>query len=255
MTKPYNTTQLSPDTTMERHVYHRDQFAHYLRWTHVLKRLRINQRVLDWGCGSGNMLEVMYRNRYKGAAYAGLDVRPLTISKANEKYKDVSWAEFHTRDLCSEEGVHLPTSKLDPHGLSNWDIITCFEVIEHIGKARADQFLRNIVQHAGPETTILLSTPIYDEATGAADNHIVNGEMCEFEFNELKVILERYFTIEEKYGTFASQKDYKKLMNPEQRAFYDAVHPYFDSNILSNLMAPLFPEHSRNCLWVMKKIQ
>ena len=201
------------------------------------------------------MLEVMYRNRYKGAAYAGLDVRPLTISKANEKYKDVPWAEFHTRDLCSEEGVHLPTSKLDPHGLSNWDIITCFEVIEHIGKARADQFLRNIVQHAGPETTILLSTPIYDEATGAADNHIVNGEMCEFEFNELKVILERYFIIEEKYGTFASQKDYKKLMNPEQRAFYDAVHPYFDSNILSNLMAPLFPEHSRNCLWVMKKIQ
>ena len=30
MSQPYNTTELDPDTTFERHVYHRDQFAHYL---------------------------------------------------------------------------------------------------------------------------------------------------------------------------------------------------------------------------------
>jgi hypothetical protein len=35
--KKYNTTDLDPEATFERHVFHRDQFAHYLRWTHVLK--------------------------------------------------------------------------------------------------------------------------------------------------------------------------------------------------------------------------
>ena len=66
MTKEYNITQLSPDVTFEKHVFHRDQFAHYLRWTHVLKRAKIGMNILDFGCGTGNLAEVLYRNRYKG---------------------------------------------------------------------------------------------------------------------------------------------------------------------------------------------
>ena len=62
--KGYNCTQLTPQQEFERHIYHRDQFAHYLRWTHVLRDARIGQTILDFGCGSGEMLEVFYRNRY-----------------------------------------------------------------------------------------------------------------------------------------------------------------------------------------------
>jgi len=92
--KKYNTTQLNPDTAMERHIYHRDQFAHYLRWTHVLKRAKIGMKVLDWGCGTGSFLEVFYRNRFKCEKYLGVDVREKTMNDANEKYANVEWASF-----------------------------------------------------------------------------------------------------------------------------------------------------------------
>lgn len=249
MTTKYNKTQLSPDVTMERHVYHRDQFAHYLRWTHVLKRLKINQNVLDWGCANGNLLEVMYRNRYKGECYLGLDIRNRTIEKAQDKYRNVEWANFLSRDLCCPNNVVLP----DKFVHIIWDMICCFEVIEHIGKQNTEQFLSNLNAHATAKTVILLSTPNYDEKVGAAANHIIDGEICEFGYRELESILENQFEILHRYGTFASVRDYKPLMTDAQREFYEQAHEYFDLNILSNLMAPLFPEHSRNCLWVLKK--
>ena len=69
--KQYNTTQLNPDQAFERHIYHRDQFAHYLRWTHVFKHVKPlgEKKVLDYGCGSGNLAEVLYRNRYRCKNY------------------------------------------------------------------------------------------------------------------------------------------------------------------------------------------
>lgn len=48
--KKYNTTDLDPTTSFERHVFHRDQFAHYLRWTHILKEAKIGETIVDFGC-------------------------------------------------------------------------------------------------------------------------------------------------------------------------------------------------------------
>ncbi len=240
----YNKTQLNPDTTMERHVYHRDQFAHYLRWTHVLKLAKINMNILDWGCGSGNLLEVFYRNKFKCKNYLGLDVRPQMVKSCNEKYKMVDWARFKTADLCQK---NLQNINIE------WDMICSFEVIEHIGKHNAEVFLNNINLSMDENTVLLLSTPCYDENVGAANNHIIDGEIGEFGYDELKKILEDKFIIEKVYGTFASQKDYKVHMAKSQLEFFNQVHEYFDSNILSNLMAPLFPEHSRNCMWKLRK--
>jgi len=142
---------------------------------------------------------------------------------------------------------------LEQKSKTTWDMIICFEVIEHIGKEKAPQFLRNMIAHATPSTTILLSTPNYDENTGAAANHVINGEICEFTYKELKDLLGQFFVIEEQYGTFASQRDYKIFMNDWQQKFYEEASKYWDSNLLSNIMAPMFPEYSRNTLWVMKK--
>ena len=37
MAKVYNTTDLRPDQAFERHVFHRDQFAHYLEMNNNFK--------------------------------------------------------------------------------------------------------------------------------------------------------------------------------------------------------------------------
>lgn len=242
----YNKTQLNPELSFEKHIFHRDQFAHYLRWTHVLKEAKIGMNILDFGCGSGNLAEVLYRNRFKANKYLGLDIRKKTIEKANEKFKKVDWINFMEADLCEGDDYDLDffRSKI------NWDMICSFEVIEHIGKKNINKFLQNIKTFMNPNTILLISTPVYDSKVGAAANHIIDGVVGELTFTEMKEVLETNgFKIEKVFGTFASQKDYKPLMSDEQKAIFESLSEYYDVNLMSVLMAPMFPMQSRNCLW------
>ena len=252
--KKYNTTDLDPETTFERHVFHRDQFAHYLRWTHILKEAKIGDRIVDFGCGKGNLLEVLYRNRFKCSKYIGIDIRSKTIASAQQKFKDVDWAEFITEDLV------LNTNNTDFASLKA-DKVCSFEVLEHVGKQNADKFLINFYACGNDNAKYYLSTPNYDPNVGAAGNHTYDsgdgrGEAVqEFDHFELEKLLLKYFTIDAKYGTFASIRDYKPLMNEWQIKMFEYIKEYYDSNLVSNLMAPFFPENSRNTLWVLSKKQ
>ncbi|MEK7111888.1 MAG: methyltransferase domain-containing protein, partial [Patescibacteria group bacterium] len=201
-----------------------------------------------FGCGTSmNLAEVFYRNMYKPNKYLGLDIRDLNIK--GKKLIELDWCEFKKQNLISE---------INEKGF-NWDLITSNEVIEHIGKQNADKFLQNILNNCSEKTKVLISTPNYDENVGAAGNHTYDSGdgrgivPQEFTYNELKLLFEKYFIIEEVYGTFASQKDYKHLMNDWQRQMFDNLYKYYDSNLLSNLMAPMFPEQSRNCIWILRK--
>ena len=244
----YNTTQLDPETTFRKHVYHRDQFAHYLRWTHVLKNARIGMNILDVGCGTGNLLEVFYRNKFRGNEYLGLEYRASVVSKNNIKYSMLDWADFKQCDITIENQYWQPKDN------NGWDIITCFEVLEHVGKENVEKVLQNIYNNMSSKTKCFISTPCYDPVVGAAANHIINGVVGEMTFNELKEkLLKVGFKIEKVYGTFASIKDYKDKLQGWQLEMYNHLKDYFDTNILSNLMAPFFPEQSRNCMWILSK--
>jgi SAM-dependent methyltransferase len=248
--KVYNTTDLDPETTFERHVFHRDQFAHYLRWTHILKVSKIGDTVVDFGCGKGNLLEVLYRNRFKAAKYTGIDIRKQTIEQAKEKYSKVGWAEFITDDLI------FPS--LD-YKQFKADKVCSFEVMEHVGKQNADLFLQNLRDCGGENARYYVSTPNYDEKVGAAGNHTYDSgdgrgiDVQEFTHLELQELFLKYFDIEEYFGTFASVRDYKPLMNDWQLKMFEAISQYYDANLVSNLMAPFFPAQSRNTLWVLKQ--
>lgn len=234
----YNKTQLTPKNEFEKHIYHRDQFAHYFRWTHVLKNAKIGQKILDMGCGSGEMLEVFYRNRYRPEKFVGIDIR----DKVPEELKNLDFVEILVKDLCKPFDLN-----------EKFDIITSFEVVEHIGHENLDAYLQNMVKHCKPGTRIYLSTPNYDPAVGAAKNHIINGEIGEWDHFELAERLEKYFNIKYRFGTFASQKDYKLELTGWKLEAFNELNKYYDTNLLSNLMAPMIDaSKARNCLWVME---
>jgi SAM-dependent methyltransferase len=251
-TKNYNTTDLDPQTTFERHVFHRDQFAHYLRWTHILKEAKIGETILDFGCGKGNLLEVLYRNKFKQNKYVGIDIRKKTIEAAKEKYQPVEWADFICEDLVNPvNGTDFTQFKADK--------VCSFEVLEHVGKQNADKFCQNFLDCGNEHATYYLSTPNFDPKVGAAGNHIYDSgdgrgvSEQEFDHAELETLLLKYFDISKKFGTFASIKDYKPLMNEWQVNMFEALKDYYDSNLVSNIMAPFFPEHSRNTMWILTR--
>lgn len=238
----YNKTQLTPQKEFEKHIYHRDQFAHYFRWSHILKKAKIGQTVLDMGCGTGEMLEVFYKNKYKLEHYVGVDIRERTIKENISRHINCfDYADFYVKDLCKPFSLN-----------ETFDIIVSFEVIEHIGHKNIDAFLENIIRHCRRDTMIYISTPNYDPTVGAAANHILDGEIGEWKHEELEAKLSERFDIVKKYGTFASIKDYKHLLNDWQKKMFDTLSEYYDSNLLSCLMAPMFPEQSRNTLWVLR---
>lgn len=248
--KFYNKTALDPEATFERHVFHRDQFAHYLRWTHILKEAKIGESIVDFGCGKGNLLEVFYRNKFKQKSYVGLDIREETIEKCKDKFDQVPWAKFYAVDLVK------PNIDLSQF---NGDKVCCFEVLEHVGKQNADVFLENFKACGNNNATYYLSTPNFDPEVGAAANHTFDAgdergyDVQEFGHFELEQILSKHFDIVKKFGTFASMKDYKFLMNPWQKEMFNALKEYYDSNLVSVIMAPFFPENARNTLWVLKR--
>lgn len=244
----YNVTDLNPETTFERHVFHRDQFAHYLRWTHILKETKIGETTCDFGCGNGNLLEVLYRNKFKQKKYIGLDIRDVFKSNLLE----LDWAEFHQIDLIKENIKYFEKIKADK--------VCSFEVIEHVGKQNVNKFLKNFMACGKQNAKYYLSTPNFDESVGAAGNHTYDSgdgrgkRIHEFKHEELqKYIIKNGFKIIKKFGTFASQKDYKNLLNDWQLKMYNGLKDYYDSNLVANLMAPFFPEQSRNTLWILKR--
>ena len=250
MAKVYNTTDLRPDQAFERHVFHRDQFAHYLRWTHILKEAKIGESIVDFGCGAANLLEVLYRNKFKQKEYIGIDIREKTISQAAENYADVQWAHFYVADLVKHD---LDFSQF------NADKVCTFEVLEHVGKQNAHIFLENFKACGNNNATYYLSTPNYDPEVGAAGNHTYDSgdgrgvDVQEFDHWELEDILSQHFIIVKKCGTFASMKDYKPMMNDWQKKMFEALKGYYDSNLIANIMAPMFPDVARNTLWVLKR--
>jgi 2-polyprenyl-3-methyl-5-hydroxy-6-metoxy-1,4-benzoquinol methylase len=250
MKSKYNTTDLDPERSFERHVFHRDQFAHYLRWTHILKEAKIGETIVDFGCGNGNLLEVLYRNKFKQAKYIGIDIREKTIVAARQKFSMVPWAEFVADDLVMPK---------NDYSTFQADKVCSFEVLEHVGKQNGDNFMIQFKSCGKDDAKFYLSTPNYDEQVGAAGNHTYDSgdgrgvAVQEYSHEELQTLIEKYFVIEKKFGTFASQRDYKPFMNDWQTEMFNSLNEYYDSNLVANLMAPMFPEKSRNTLWVLRK--
>ncbi len=239
MTK-FNVTQLNIDKELEKHIFHPDRWAHLFRWTYVLKISKIGNRVLDFGCGSGNLLELLYRNRHRCSEYLGIEYKKGMVEKCTEKWKAISWASFKQQDL----------TLLDFNYGNNWDIIVSFELIEHISKKNGAQFLDNVKRHMNENTVFLLSTPCFNGK--AAKNHVIDGEVGEFTYNEIKQLLSERFIIEDCWGTFGSQREYIPYMNDWQKKYFEKAKEYYDSTVLSIIMAPLFPEHARNVIWRCK---
>jgi 2-polyprenyl-3-methyl-5-hydroxy-6-metoxy-1,4-benzoquinol methylase len=262
--KNFNTTDLQPYKALDRQIVHRDQLAHIFRWSFVLSRAKMGEKWVDFGCGSGEMLETLFRNRYQPGYYVGYDVRGSTVAAANEKFKDLKFpVEFMELDLTDPDVEAIGERFVTDVGAP--DHCVTFEVVEHVGTQRVQQFLANFRAFGDDNTTYYLSTPNFDphanQKGGAAGNHQYDSgdgrgvAIHEWDHDELNALIENSgFEIVEEFGTFASKKDYWPTLTDEDKALYDRLKRYYDANLVSNIMAPLVPARlCRNAIRVMKR--
>ena len=146
-----NKTDLNVERAEDRGIIHRDYLAHMLRWTHAVKHCKYQGTVLDVGCGTGMMAQVLYVNKYR-PEYIGVDIRKKVLEEAEARKLPIN-VKFVQMDITQ---TPLPAT-------FEWaSLVTCFEVVEHIPEDKLDYVLGEIARCAARDGTVLLSTPNYD---------------------------------------------------------------------------------------------
>jgi len=249
----FDTTYLDPEVAASRLVLHRDFAAHNFRWSFVAKFLSKSSRyktwhVLDAGCGRRvHLARLLFHNMktHTTGSYTGVDYGPVpwpeTINPDTKKfnmrlYEHTDFAQFDPQDALPNKG-------------RGWNLATSFECIEHMQPHHSYLCLKRMRELVVDDGYAIISTPNYDASVGPAENHI-----NEMTYHGLEVLIHAAgWRVEKVYGTFASQKDYKKALPPADKEFFDRLSEYYDSTAMSLIMAPLIPaEQARNCMWVLR---
>jgi 2-polyprenyl-3-methyl-5-hydroxy-6-metoxy-1,4-benzoquinol methylase len=220
---------------------HRDYAAHFFRWGWVSRQIAPGQRVLDIGCGQDQPLLYVLGQRIQTVPdiYVGVDLNRIMKKSA------VKWARIF------DEFDFVTNGQKVINEFGPFDIVTCFEVIEHMGTADGAQLLRSAFDALKHNGKLYLSTPVFNGA--AAANHV-----HEYTIPELHGAIEAAgFSVAQRIGTFASKPDVVAAMirnkDTEGLAVYRKLEGWFGGDVMSTIMAPLYPDDSRNNLWVCVK--
>lgn len=237
---------------------HRDYLAHSMRWSWAARNSEFGiggKRVLDVGCGQDLPLwKATGRSMgFRPELYVGVDLNVLPAIPGDSP------------SVRARTAIYSKTNFTDPavqnrlireHGLFNR--ITNFEVYEHMTPAHGLELLRGFHRCLTDDGFVILSTPVYNGQKMAA-NHINEPTVQELQ----DAFSAAGFTVVKRYGTFASVNDLKPAMRAwfadrgfDPAAFdtlYESLQDYHSNEVLSNFVAPLIPDASRNNVWVARK--
>lgn len=217
---------------------HRDYLAHCFRWGFARRYIKGGERVLDVGCGPDQALAGIL-------TYTASGIPEKLIAVDYGKVKPALNAKWF--ELRAEFDFTTRWKELEKEG--PFDVITCLEVIEHMQKTHGAKLLKGMHALLKPDTgRLILSTPVFDPKVGMAMRHV-----HEYLTDELaNAITKAGFIIEQRFGTFQNALKIKQT-NPEHRAVWEALKTYYSDDVLACFLAPLYPDLSRNNLWLLRK--
>ena len=247
----FDNTHLSIDTALEMNYINRDYITHVWRWEYVAKFLgatfkpfggghAINHaHILDVGCGRDFPLPKTLSafRLYNWASYTGVDINKLEIpSRFARRVDKLNMKAFgETAALTLDKG--------------HYNMLVSFEVLEHMGFAHGKNLMKHLYDISEDQAVFILSQPVFDLKKGMAQNHIAERTREEL----VDIINFSGWSVWKNFGTFGDQAAILPKLTPEQRAVWDSLKEYHCAETLANYFAPLFPEASRNNVWVLTK--
>jgi len=234
----FDQTQLK--STHHGKVVHRDYAAHFFRWGYATTYVHQGEtRILDIGCGQECPMARQLTKSVSSVPqiYVGVDLNKI------QKKPGTAWTNVEDEFNFIDDHEELAAK----YG-RRFDLVTCFEVIEHMHRRDGLKLLGAVRALCSSDANFLLSTPVYNGRKMAA-NHIK-----EYTVQELTDLIEESgcWKVERRFGTFASWNDLKKVMTSHERGLYEELHRYYDHDVLSCFLAPKYPDASRNNVWLLK---
>jgi 2-polyprenyl-3-methyl-5-hydroxy-6-metoxy-1,4-benzoquinol methylase len=172
------------------------------RYEFALKKISKKSDVLDLGCGTGYGTALIGRNH----AVTGMDVDEEAITYAKKHYGE--YAKFTVGDVSK-------TPKGEALRIQKWDVISSFEVIEHVKNPK--RFLENTYALLKPHGILFLSTP--NAKTPTPFNSTKSPyHVKEYTQKEFEHMLKSVFPKVEIYGQVKStraQKAFAKFMDSQ----------------------------------------
>ena len=145
------------------------EYEHLPRYAFACTLAR-GARVLDFGCGTGYGAASLAE---AAESVVGLDISAPAIEWARQMHRDPR-LKF---DLRSDLGRGLAAG--------SFDLVTCFEVIEHVDHRTQKRAIRSIAKLLTPGGRLVISTPDPQFTASYGDNPYHLREMTEAEFLEL----------------------------------------------------------------------
>ncbi|MBZ0135247.1 MAG: class I SAM-dependent methyltransferase [Planctomycetes bacterium] len=108
---------------------------------------QLRGRVLDFGCGPGFLLKRLCN--FKGVEAEGLDFSPKNVEETKARLKD----KPRFKGATVVDGLPSPLPE------SQFDLVTCIEVIEHLTDEQFQQTLAEILRLLKPGGQVLFTTP------------------------------------------------------------------------------------------------
>lgn len=159
-----------------------NKIGHIKRYAKVLEFLNENIIALDVGCGCGYGSFILAK---KAKRVIAIDKSKKAIDYACKNYKKDN-IKYRIFDIEKDNALKL----------GYFDLITCFEVIEHI--KNPDKAIKNLRKIIRPDGLLFISTP-------NKNNHYANNpyHVKEYDENEIIDLLENNgFEIKEIFGQY-----------------------------------------------------
>ncbi len=145
------------------------EYEHFPRYS-LAATMAVGAKALDFGCGTGYGTAILSEI---AASVTGLDISEDAILWAQSTHRDPK-LEFVVR---SDLGKGLPAG--------SFDLVTCFEMIEHVDHATQIETVQSIANLLKPDGKLVISTPDPQFTAAYGDNPYHLREMNEAEFMEL----------------------------------------------------------------------
>jgi SAM-dependent methyltransferase len=143
--------------------------------------------LLDWGCNDGYGIEVMRPNV---GQIAGLDSAEMSILAAHRRLPDL------------HSSVRLYNGNRLPFPPGTFDIVTSFQVIEHVGDLKT--YFSHILEALKPAGIAIFTTPNKNLRLDPGDKPWNPYHVREFAPSELRELLACYFSTAEVQGMRAT---------------------------------------------------